>query len=130
MRLMERGAKLMRMLRRWLLPLLVLALVACKPPGAEPLDAEVSIEPWPPQVRKSLIVVRVPPDLDVVELKVVGDMTHAGMIPVHGEGERQEDGTWVVRDFDINMRGDWILTITAKDREGKTYEKEVRFTVR
>ncbi len=120
----------MRMRRWWVVWLLLIILAGCKPPGAEPLDADVSIEPWPPQVRKSLITVHVPEELDVVELKVVGDMTHAGMIPVHGEGERQGGGTWLVRDFDINMRGDWILTITAKDREGKTYEKEVRFTVR
>lgn len=109
---------------------LVLLLAACKPTKAEPLDADVSITPWPPQVRPTLIAVRIPASLDVVSVKVVGDMTHAGMIPVEAEASRDEDGVWRVRDFDLNMRGDWILTVTAKDRQGKKYVKEVRFTIR
>ena len=113
-----------------LLVTLALLLAACRPNKAEPLDAEVSISPWPPQVRRSLVTVRIPTSLDVVSVQVVGDMTHAGMIPVEAEAERQEPGLWAVRDFDLNMRGDWILTVTAKDREGKKYVKEVRFTIR
>ena len=110
--------------------MLALLLVACKPTKAEPLDAEVSINPWPPQVRRSEIVIRVPATLEVASIKVVGDMTHAGMIPVEAKAVEQTDGTWKVEDFDLNMRGDWILTITAKSADGKKYVKEVRFTIR
>ena len=113
-----------------LLLVLLLVVTACKPNKAQPLDVEVSIEPWPPQVRPSRVSVRVPASLDLVSVKVVGDMTHAGMIPVEAEASRDEDGVWRVRDFDLNMRGDWILTVTAKDRQGKKYVKEVRFTIR
>lgn len=118
-------------MRSLILPaMLVLLLVSCKPTQAEPLDADVSISPWPPQVQPSQITVRVPTSLDLVSVKVVGDMTHAGMIPVEADAVLKKDGVWEVRGFDLNMRGDWILTITAKDRKGKKYEKEVRFTIR
>ncbi len=110
--------------------LLLLLLPACKPVKAEPLEAEVVITPWPPQVRPSQILIRVPRSLDLVSVKVVGDMTHAGMIPVEADAVKTEDGVWRVEGFDLNMRGDWILTITAKDGEGTKYVKEVRFTIR
>jgi hypothetical protein len=113
-----------------LLAVLVLLLGACKPTQAEPLDAEVTVSPWPPQVRRSEITIRVPESLALTSVEVVGDMTHAGMIPVEAKAVPQGGGVWKVDDFDLNMRGDWILTVTARDKEGKKYVKEVRFTIR
>ena len=85
--------------------------------------------PEHPSVGKAEICIEVDPDLELTKMEVVGDMTHAGMIPVEAEAHPAGPGLWRVEDFDFNMRGDWVITITAYDKNGKKYQKEVRLTV-
>jgi len=115
-------------MRRLLLLVLVL-LSACRPETGEPLEAEVRFVPEHPTVGKAEVRIEVDPGLELVRVEVVGDMTHAGMIPVEAEAHPAGPGLWRVEDFDFNMRGDWVLTITAYDEKGKKYVKEVRLTV-
>ncbi len=109
--------------------LLLLGLVACAPKTGQPLDAKVRVIPNPPPVGKAEICIDVDPRSEFKEIKVVGDMTHPGMIPVIAEAHPAGPGLWRVDAFDFNMRGDWVLTITAVDKKGKKYQKEVRLTV-
>ena len=118
----------MKPVRRVLL-VLALLLAACQPKTGSPLEAEVRFTPERPTVGKAEICIEVDPRLELTKVEVVGDMTHAGMIPVEAEAHPAGPGLWRVEDFDFNMRGDWVLTITAYDKEGKKYTKEVRLTV-
>ena len=115
-------------MRRVLFLALVL-LSACRPQTGEPLEAEVRFEPERPTVGRAAILIRVDPGLELTRVEVVGDMTHAGMIPVEDEAHPAGPGLWRVDAFDFNMRGDWVLTLTAYDKQGKKYTKEVRLTV-
>ncbi len=114
---------------RRLLLLALFLLAACRPKTGEPLDAKVRFVPEHPSVGKAEICIEVDPDLELTKMEVVGDMTHAGMIPVEAEAHPAGPGLWRVEDFDFNMRGDWVITITAYDKNGKKYQKEVRLTV-
>ena len=118
----------MKAVRRFLLLALVL-LSACRPKTGEPLDAKVRFVPENPTVGKAEICIEVNPRLELTRVEVVGDMTHPGMIPVEAEAHPAGPGLWRVDAFDFNMRGDWVLTITAYDKNGKKYAKEVRLTV-
>ncbi len=115
-------------MRRVVLLALVL-LSACRPKTGEPLEAEVRFVPEHPTVGKAEICIEVDPRLELTRIKVVGDMTHPGMIPVEAEAHPAGPGLWRVDAFDFNMRGDWVLTLTAYDKQGKKYTKEVRLTV-
>ncbi len=115
-------------MRRLFLLALVL-LSGCRPKTGEPLEAKVRFVPEHPTVGKAEVCIEVDPRLELVRVEVVGDMTHAGMIPVEAEAHPAGPGLWRVEDFDFNMRGDWVLTITAYDKKGKKYVKEVRLTV-
>jgi len=111
---------------RWLL-LVALLLAACRPKTGSPLEAEVRFDPEKPTVGRVDICIEVDPRMEFSRIEVVGDMTHAGMIPVEAEAHPAGPGLWRVEDFDFS--GDWILTITAYDKEGNKYVKEVRLTV-
>jgi hypothetical protein len=114
--------------RKWAW-LLVFLLAACQPKHGEPLKAKVRFVPEHPTVGKAEICIEVDPRMEFSRVTVVGDMTHPGMIPVKAEAHPAGPGLWRVDAFDFNMRGDWVLTITAYDKNGKKYEKEVRLTV-
>ena len=115
------------MRRLFLVALVILA--SCRPKTGEPLEAKVRFIPERPTVGRAEICIEVDPRLELTRVEVVGDMTHAGMIPVEAEAQPAGPGLWRVEDFDFNMRGDWVLTITAYDKSGKKYTKEVRLTV-
>lgn len=68
--------------------------------------------------------------LELERLEIVGDMTHAGMIPVVAEATEIELGRWVVESFTFNMAGDWVITLTGTTPGGSQREREVRVRVR
>ncbi len=112
-----------------LVPLLLLLLAACQPKGPLPLGAEVAFDPNPPLLGPNRITIRVDTKKKLSELKVVGDMTHTGMVPVEAEARQVSPGLWETRDFKFTMRGDWVITLEAKDSSRKRYQQEVRITV-
>lgn len=46
-------------------------------------------------------------------VRVEGDMTHAGMVPVLTEAQEVGDGVYQADDMRFTMAGDWIITVTA-----------------
>lgn len=129
--------------RRLLIPLastlLFSILTACKPPedraisrgdpslrvtaalsgapalGAAPLTVSITNESGEPVTGAAV--------------KVVGDMTHAGMIPVLVDATETAGGTYEANDFHFTMAGDWIITITATTPGGKRAAGELFVTV-
>lgn len=54
---------------------------------------------------------------------IVGNMSHAGMVPVLAEAGEVSDGRYVTGDFQFTMAGDWILTVQATLPGGKQVER-------
>ena len=43
-------------------------------------------------------------------VEVIGEMTHAGMVPVIAQARQVEPGLYVADEFAFNMAGDWIVS--------------------
>ncbi len=56
-------------------------------------------------------------------VEVVGDMVHAGMMPVSGTGEHTEAGQYIVP-LSWTMAGDWIVTVKVSLADGREIEQE------
>ncbi len=122
------------------LGLLMAALSACKPPAGAGNDAATSGSSTGiaisakvddhPTVGAATIVVSVTKDgapLEGATVKVTGDMTHAGMVPVLADAAPSGGGTYRTQDFSYTMAGDWVLTIdvTAPDGTKATQTTQV-----
>ncbi len=120
--------------------LLPLVMAACRPPADRTGDAttgsrtEVSVEllTRPARVGPAAIEVVVHRDgvaLEGATVRVTGDMTHAGMVPVvadaryHGEGVYRSDG------FAFDMAGDWIITVNVTHPDGTRDEATLATSV-
>ena len=58
------------------------------------------------------------------EVRVEGNMNHAGMAPVFASAVEEEPGMYVVPGFRFTMAGGWILTVrvTLPDGRQASYE--------
>lgn len=99
--------------------LLALALAGCRPPGAEgDLGVRLETTPDPPTVgmtRLALELSRAGEPLEGASVSVEGNMTHAGMSPVRAEAVELGGGRYEVEGLDLNMAGDWVLTVSATE---------------
>lgn len=88
------------------------------------LDLEVGISPTPPVVGPARLIITLTDSLgnpvDGAVVRVEGNMSHAGMVPVQDTAAARGEGTYVVPDFRFTMGGDWILTVTATLSDGRT----------
>ena len=96
-------------------------------PEADPnLVMEVRFSPTPPAVGPARLIILLQDTLGVplegAEIRVEGNMNHAGMVPVLGSGMDQGAGTYVVSDFRFTMAGAWVLTLTARLPDGRQTE--------
>jgi hypothetical protein len=66
--------------------------------------------------------------IDNAVLKVEGNMTHAGMVPVSGEAIPDGKGRYVVP-FEWTMGGDWLLTIEITLADSTVVSREFPVTV-
>jgi hypothetical protein len=93
------------------------------PQGDPSLLLEVAISPTPPAVGPVRLIVSLHDTLgnpvEGAEVRAEGNMTHAGMVPVHGTARSLGQGTYVVPDFRFTMAGDWILTVKAALPDGR-----------
>ena len=105
-------------------PLLVVTVLsACKPPpdrAATQGDGSVTIVAElvePPAIGPAPVVVRLTdPEgegIDGASVRLEGDMTHAGMVPVLTDAVGAGDGVYRADDMHFTMAGDWIITITV-----------------
>lgn len=111
---------------RWLLMVAVAAtLIACDPPSDADADARrpitVALLERPARVGPATVEVR--PQLDGAPVsgatvRVVGDMTHAGMVPVIADAPEVEAGVYRTADFAFDMAGDWVLSVDVAYPDG------------
>ena len=107
-----------------LLTLLAL-FTACAPQNKNQLA--VTLEQPTQTVGRRELILNVTQDgkpLEVAELNVEGNMTHAGMGTVTDTAKPLGNGRYAVRAFDFNMSGDWVLTVTAV-KDAKTLTGEI-----
>jgi hypothetical protein len=67
--------------------------------------------------------------LEVAQIAVRGDMTHAGMAPVLGEAAQPDDDNVYRVPFEWTMGGDWILTVDVTLADGRTASQRFDFVV-
>jgi len=63
------------------------------------------------------------------EVKVTGDMTHAGMVPVLASAKEVEQGLYASEGFEFTMAGDWIVTTEVKLPSGEKGMDELKLTI-
>ena len=61
-------------------------------------------------------------------LSIKGDMSHAGMVPVLAEAAAGENGVYQFP-FEWTMAGDWVVTVEAKLKDGRTVTRQFGFTI-
>jgi hypothetical protein len=105
------------------LPLLLTACRGAPDTGDPSLVLEVAISPTPPAVGSARLIINlrdtagVP--LEGAEVRVEGNMSHAGMVPVLATAQEEAPGIYAVSDFRFTMAGDWILTTRATLPDGR-----------
>ena len=52
-------------------------------------------------------------------VEVIGEMTHAGMVPVVTRANQVEPGEYLAEEFEFTMAGDWILSAEVSLEEGE-----------
>ena len=109
--------------------LLLTLLAACAPQSANQLS--VTLAPSRYSVGQRDLLLEVQRDgkpFETQTLSVEGNMTHAGMGTVRGSAVSLGGGRYRVKNFDFNMSGDWILTVSAVEAS-KTLTGEVKLGV-
>lgn len=121
----------MRRMTLLLIILLTIILTACGAQNttiAEDVSIEIAIEPDPPAVGETLLLITVTDAdgtaIDGASVSVHGDMDHEGMIPVDGETADSVDGVYSIP-FEWTMGGGWILdvTVTLPDNRGSATKR-------
>lgn len=116
---------------------LTLVLAACDPPSEES-DPErpvtVTLLTTPARVGPAAIEVRVAQQGEPVSgasISVVGDMTHAGMVPIVTTAANEiEPGVYLSEGFEFDMVGDWVITATVTFPDGVTRRGTLALSVR
>ncbi len=115
---------------------LLVLLAACKPPAerADPArPVEVVLLTTPARVGPAAVEVRLTVDgapADSATIRIVGDMTHAGMVPVVaptvvglGGGVYRSEG------FAFDMAGDWVITAEVRYADGVSRQGSLAVSV-
>ena len=66
--------------------------------------------------------------VDNASIQIEGNMVHAGMTPVNGATQFNENGIYHVP-FQFSMSGDWVLTVTATTPDGRQAKNDFPVTI-
>ena len=104
--------------------------IGCSSQGsAEPeLTMDLALDPAPPVVGETRVSLKMTgaggSPVEGAEVRVEGNMNHAGMKPSFADLKEVEPGRYEGT-LDFTMGGDWFLLITAKTADGKTVEQKI-----
>lgn len=116
----------------WVFVLLMLAnlqAVGCANTTGIPADIDFRYESDPnhPRVGPNIFTVTLTSKagerLAGAHVSLEGDMSHAGMSPVFGDGREIEPGRYQGT-LDLNMRGDWTVLFHIKLANGAAFERQ------
>lgn len=114
---------------------LLLVLAACRPTQQQANGSGLQIVVTAqntPSLGTTPLTVQIRRDGEPIsgaEVRITGDMTHAGMIPVLRDTVETEPGLYRADDFEFTMAGDWIVTADVILPGGDRASGELRTTV-
>ena len=115
--------------RRYLWTMLILG-VGCSPGASEKADilVDLTLTPSPPVVGNTQMSLKLATSdgtpVDGAEVRLEGNMNHAGMKPSFAELQEAEPGRYLGR-LNFTMGGDWFILVTAKTPDGQTVQQKV-----
>lgn len=108
-----------------------LAIVqGCKRPyESQPnLTLEHEISPQPPRVGQVTVALKLTDAAGApvtgALLRLEGNMSHAGMVPVFGEAKETEPGRYRST-LELSMAGDWYILVTVTLPDKRTFERQL-----
>lgn len=114
----------------WMVCAVMTSGVGCNSniPEASGVDVELTLDPSPPVVGDAGVSLKLTDaggaPLKGAEVRVEGNMNHAGMKPSFADLEETEPGRYSGT-LDFTMGGDWFLLVTATTQDGKSVEKKI-----
>lgn len=106
-------------------------LAACRPPenaagsggsvtsGGVTVRMAIEGEPVVGQVPVRVSVEENGQAVSDASVEVIGEMTHAGMVPIIAQARQQEPGVYRAESFEFNMAGDWIVSAEVALADGE-----------
>jgi hypothetical protein len=113
----------------------VLLTAGCRPPAerADPnRSIEVTLLTTPARVGPAALEVRLESSGAPVlgaSVRVIGDMTHAGMVPVVANAVDLGGGVYRTEGFAFDMAGDWVVTAEVRYPDAVTRQGSLAVTV-
>ncbi len=96
------------------------------------IQIDMAVEPQPPAVGDATLIVRMHNSdgepIAGAQIRVRGDMNHAGMRPVLAEAVEGEAGVYQVP-FEWTMGGEWIVTLEITLADGQRFSREFTMSV-
>jgi len=93
---------------------------------AEGVEIGCTVKPEPPVVGTATVDVTLADDtgdpLAAAEVRVEGNMNHAGMVPSIATAHEVERGLYRA-DLELTMGGDWFVTVQATLADGRRVER-------
>ena len=115
-----------RIVRLCLLFLFVAGVAGCHTAWTGDIRIEPEVEPQPPRVGRVTITVRVTQSGKPVtgaQIKLEGNMSHAGMAPVFADAREVEAGRYSAN-MELTMAGDWILSVHVNMPDGTKADQQ------
>lgn len=124
------------MLRLFVFPIACLCIASllvaagCRRQASDAADVEVdlTLAPSPPMVGDADISLKIidasGQPLKGADVRVEGNMNHAGMKPSFADLKEVEPGRYAGT-LEFTMGGDWFLLINAKTPDGKTVDRKI-----
>jgi len=93
------------------------------------IRTELSGDPALGEAQLNIYVLNDGEGVSGAEVKVTGDMAHAGMVPVLADAQEVEQGLYSSQGFEFSMAGDWIVTTEVELATGEKAMDELKLTV-
>ena len=116
---------------------LIFALAACKPPNKNQqsdsdsvlIDLRLRAAPSLGAADVEVLITEDGQAVSGAQVELVGDMTHAGMIPVLSSTQDVGGGLYQSEGFEFTMAGDWIISAEVVLPDGDKQLAELKVTV-
>lgn len=96
--------------------------------SAPDLTLAHEISPQPPRVGQVAIALRLMDasgkPLTGAVMKLEGNMSHAGMVPVFADAQETEPGRYLGT-LEFSMAGDWYVVVTGTLPNGRKFERQL-----
>lgn len=110
--------------------MIVLQMSGCGPTGAGTSDVQVelTLEPPAPVVGTADVTLQLAGEegtpLGGADVRLEGNMNHAGMKPSFSELQETDPGTYAGT-LEFTMAGDWFILVTATMPDGRRIERKI-----